>query len=268
MIGHTHHVEQHRSAIAGIDAMSLCSNHSFPRHWHDQLGIGIMTSGAQRSWSGIGQVESQAGDVIMASPGEMHDGVPIDGAARRWHMLYFEPALVAREITEETPSTPEIARPVVSDPHLARLVTRLFVEAVAPSPDRLALEEGVLRALMWILRRHTIARPAAGRAAPAVSKARARLDAAPEMPVSLAELAALSGVSRFQLLRGFAHALGITPHAYVVQRRVLLARRLLAAGERPAEVALRAGFADQSHLTRAFVRRFGITPGRYQAACS
>jgi AraC-like DNA-binding protein len=92
------------------------------------------------------------------------------------------------------------------------------------------------------------------------------LDAAPEVPTSLAELAAFSGVSRFQLLRGFAREVGTTPHAYLVQRRVRLVRRLLAAGRSPANAALLAGFADQSHMTRAFVRQFGITPGRYSAA--
>jgi AraC-like DNA-binding protein len=84
--------------------------------------------------------------------------------------------------------------------------------------------------------------------------------------VSLSELAALSGVSRFQLLRGFAREMGITPHAYLVQRRVRLARRLLAAGRTPAQAAAQAGFADQSHMTRAFVRQLGITPARYQTA--
>jgi AraC-like DNA-binding protein len=98
-----------------------------------------------------------------------------------------------------------------------------------------------------------------------VERAIQRLDSL-DRQVSLAELAALSGVSRFQLLRGFAREVGITPHAYLVQRRVCLARRLLADGQTPAQAAIQAGFADQSHMTRAFVRQLGVTPGRYRAA--
>jgi AraC-like DNA-binding protein len=59
---------------------------------------------------------------------------------------------------------------------------------------------------------------------------------------------------------------GTTPHAYLVQRRVLLARQLLVAGQSLVEAAVNAGFADQSHMTRAFVRQFGVAPGRYVAA--
>jgi AraC-like DNA-binding protein len=81
--------------------------------------------------------------------------------------------------------------------------------------------------------------------------------------VTLIELARESGVSRYQLIRAFARELGLTPHAYILQRRIALAQRLIRAGCDLADVAARAGFYDQSHLTRWFVRQFGVTPSRY-----
>jgi AraC-like DNA-binding protein len=280
----THRVEQHRSSMPGVEAMTLASARAFPRHSHDQFGIGIMTFGAQRSWSGVGLVESQVGDVITANPGEMHDGLPIDGRVRSWRILYLDPTLVAREVAEEAIGVFEIAAPVMRDPRIAGVVDRLFTRATEPRPNRLAAEEDLLRSLMQVVRPDGLRRGAKSSAAksstaksstakswsmkssPAVSKALQRLDDAPEMTTSLAELAALSGVSRFQLLRGFVREVGATPHAYLIQRRVGLVRELLAAGQSPAQAALRAGFADQSHMTRAFVRQFGITPGRYRSA--
>ena len=246
--------------------MTLVSNHHFPRHSHDQFGIGVIASGAQRSWSGVGQVSASAGDVIMANPGEMHDGVPLDGSGRRWRMVYIDPALVAREVEEETARPVEIVRPVAQDPLLAEQFARLFACVTAERSDRLARDERLLLPLMHIVRRHGMARPLSSGPSPCVAKAVERLDSAPETSVTLAELAALSGVSRFQLLRGFARELGITPHAYLVQRRVCLARQLLAKGKTPVQAAMQTGFADQSHMTRAFVRQVGITPRRYQAA--
>jgi AraC-like DNA-binding protein len=79
----------------------------------------------------------------------------------------------------------------------------------------------------------------------------------------LIELAKESGLSRYQLIRAFARELGLTPHAYILQRRIALAQRLIRCGSDLAEVAVRAGFYDQSHLTRWFVRQFGVTPSRY-----
>ena len=67
MVGQTHRVAQHRSALRGMEAMTLLTDHAFPRHSHDGLGIGLMAAGAQRSWSGVGWVESRAGDVITVN---------------------------------------------------------------------------------------------------------------------------------------------------------------------------------------------------------
>jgi AraC-like DNA-binding protein len=261
-----HQVEQLKSSIPGIEAMTLVSSHHFPRHSHEQFGIGVIRFGAQRSWSGVGSVEASAGDVIMANPGEMHDGVPLDGDVRGWRMLYLDPALLCREVEEDVVSHAEILRPVARDPLLASHFARLFGCLTASPSDRLAIDENLLRCLIYMLRQHGMARPSFTARSPSVAKAIQRLDSAPDASVSLAELAGLSGVSRFQLLRGFAREIGITPHAYLVQRRVLLARRLLADGQTAAQAAMRAGFADQSHMTRAFVRQLGITPGRYRAA--
>lgn len=266
MASRIHHVEQHKVMVPGIEAMTLVSNHHFPRHSHDQFSIGVIAFGAQRSWSGVGSVSAAAGDVIMANPGEIHDGAPVEGRPRGWRMIYLDPAIMAREVKEEFAGPVEIVRPVARDPLLARHFVELFACLTAVKSDSLASEENLLRSMICLLRRHGMARRARSGPPPCVAKAIQRLDSAPDKHVSLAELAALSGVSRFQLLRGFAREVGTTPHAYLVQRRVRLVRRLLAEGQTPAQAAVLAGFADQSHMTRAFVRHLGITPSRYRAA--
>jgi AraC-like DNA-binding protein len=106
------------------------------------------------------------------------------------------------------------------------------------------------------------ARNATPAAAP-IRHARERIDADPAAPLTLADLAAESGLSRYQILRAFARETGLTPHAYILQRRIALARRLIRRGVDLAEAAVVAGFYDQSHLNRCFVRQFGVTPHRY-----
>jgi AraC-like DNA-binding protein len=81
--------------------------------------------------------------------------------------------------------------------------------------------------------------------------------------VTLDELAATSGVSKFHLVRAFTRYWGMAPHAFQVHVRIERARALLCKGLLPVEAAMVVGFADQSHLTRHFKRIWGITPGAY-----
>jgi AraC family transcriptional regulator len=75
-------------------------------------------------------------------------------------------------------------------------------------------------------------------------------------------LAALAGLHPHHLMRVFRQQRGETVGGYVRRRRLELADADLLAGKlQLAEIALRAGFCDQSHFTRAYRRQFGWTPG-------
>jgi AraC family transcriptional regulator len=82
---------------------------------------------------------------------------------------------------------------------------------------------------------------------------------------TLAGLASEAGVHPGYLAGAFRRHFGCTVGAYVRGQRVALACRLLAGSDAPlADVALRTGFADQSHFTRTFRRQVGITPSAYR----
>lgn len=83
-----------------------------------------------------------------------------------------------------------------------------------------------------------------------------------DTPLTLDDLASLVGRSRFHFSRLFKASTGVTPHQYVVRRRVERARELLRTGGVIADVAVAVGFASQSHLTAHIRRAFGCTPGQ------
>ncbi|MBK4783128.1 MAG: AraC family transcriptional regulator [Pantoea sp. Pent] len=90
------------------------------------------------------------------------------------------------------------------------------------------------------------------------------LQQAERQPWALSELASLSGMSRYQLIRAFRSATGMTPHAYQLNLRINKARHWLQSGRDITDIAYRLGFADQSHFQRVFKAHTGVTPGCYR----
>jgi AraC-like DNA-binding protein len=82
--------------------------------------------------------------------------------------------------------------------------------------------------------------------------------------ITLDDIAAAAGVSKFHLARGFNDRVGLPLYRYLKAVRVGRALALLRKGLRPADVVGLAGFVDQPHITRVFRRELGITPGRYR----
>jgi len=82
--------------------------------------------------------------------------------------------------------------------------------------------------------------------------------------LTLDELGAAAGISKFHLVRKFKRAMRMPPHAYQIRIRLKYAKRLLAQGIPIKQVAAEAGFADASHLGRWFRQIVGFTPATYQ----
>ena len=267
----------------GMHGTCIDSSRQYPRHWHTTYGFGVLERGAHRSASGRGQVDAHAGHVITSNPGEVHDGRPIDGARRSWRMLYLEPALFASLGDDEgaAPFDVELTQPVIDDRALRQALQSLFVRIeswnAASGPrdgQRLACDEALACVGTLLLRRHsTRTRPfeeaePARDCSPVTALQRVRDRLADDLvdPPSLAALAELAGIGRYQLLRRFRQAFGMPPHAWLVQQRAERARALVRSGTSLGAAASDAGFADQSHMTRVFVRQFGFTPGAWQRA--
>ena len=84
--------------------------------------------------------------------------------------------------------------------------------------------------------------------------------------LSLEQLAAEAGVSKFHFTRLFRTATGSTPNAFLLQLRMETACRMLSSTDLPiGVVALRCGYVRAEHFSAAFVKRFGESPSSYRA---
>lgn len=246
-----------------VTAVEAISALSFARHSHDEYGVGIMLAGAQRSWSGRGQVEACAGDVITVNPGEVHDGMAI-GDSRKWAMLYLDTRKVASitaDIHEGKRAESEFTAPVLQNRRAAKRFAAAYAAHATGNYD--AMDEHLILLLAGLLGDAKLPKVAVSQR---IYHVKQQIDDDPAGYHPLVDLARICGSSRFKTLRGFTALTGLTPHAYIIQRRLELAKALIRSGVGLAEAGGEAGFADQSHFHRAFVRRFGMTPGVYAAA--
>jgi AraC-like DNA-binding protein len=256
--------------IAGITAVEADTRHTFSRHTHEQFGVGVIVRGAHKSHSCCGMVEAGAGNIITVNAGEVHDGAPIGDAGRCWRMLYFDPARIAQtvgDMSEGKTQECEFRHPVIIDKGAADRFRSVFDACTCPNAGIADLEaEALALMLLREVMRKCPSRAAGSSSSRAIAVVKSLIDDQPTSPMTLDDLARASGLSRFQVLRGFIRFTGLTPHAYLVQRRIDLARRLIAGGAALADAAAASGFADQSHMTRVFVRKYGLSPARYAAA--
>jgi AraC-like DNA-binding protein len=234
--------------------------------------VGFVETGAHISASGRGRVRAYAGEAITTNPGEVHDGQPLGIRTRRWRILSVDPQVMASLVASDRADL-EITRPVIADAELVHALKRLFRRIDASCAGRgsasaLAGEEALVETCVLLMSRYGTLplRPDVGQGD--VRRVRDRLADETKDPPTLAELAATVGLSRYQVLRRFERVYGIPPHAWLRSRRVEQARALIRKGASLASAAAAAGFADQSHMTRVFVRHYGFTPGAWRDAAA
>ena len=259
----------------GIFGTDTDSARHYDRHWHTTFGFGLMERGAHRSMSGRGVVQATAGQVITTNPGEVHDGEPLGVTSRRWRMIYLDASVMASMVSETGASATDVrfTQPVIEDaslrPVLREILRRLerWSTAATRVPDAaLRCEEALVRAFGRLLSAHSTVN-AMPDARTNVAQVREWLADNLVNTPSLSELAMTVSLSRYQLLRRFEEVYGLTPFHWQRQVRVERARAAIATGCSLAQVAVDCGFADQSHMTRAFMAHFGFTPGAWRGAC-
>ena len=262
------------SEIGGVSLLRAAfATLTFAPHIHDELVVAVTEGGAGRFISG-GQCDYAAPQsVIVFNPGVPHEGGVFDARGWRYRAIYIGAEALGRvceDVFERHGVAPYFARNTLPDKELASLILAAH-RTLEVSEGRLAKESVFLAGLGRLLERHAEPRarcPAVGREHGPIRRAVAAMNDRLIEDLSVAELAAVAGLSEFHFIRAFRKEIGLPPHAYLTQLRLREARRLLREGCLLADSAMAAGFYDQSHLTKHFKRTYGITPAQYASAAA
>jgi len=243
---------------------------AFSKHTHDGFAIGVIEQGAQQFFHKGTTYTAPQGTIITVNPEEVHDGRAATPYGYQYRMAYIHPEVVSEILTALFGSRSEAVffnSPVTADAELAAHLRRSLQNWEQPTASQLEKQTELIRIVAKLFQRH--AKPYRFAEKPlkndrAVQTAIAYINAHAEKDISLEDIATVTRISRFHLLRLFKATTGLPPHAYLIQRRLELARKAIEQGAPLVEVAVASGFADQSHLTRHFKKAFGVTPGQFQ----
>ncbi|EFL51975.1 transcriptional regulator, AraC family [Solidesulfovibrio fructosivorans JJ]] len=250
----------------GLALWASYSDQRFARHAHEGYALGVIEAGGLAFRYRGSRLVAPAGSVNLVQPGVPHDGEPALPGGWRYRMLYI-PVEVLAMVQAQGVSPPYFRQGVIEDPELAGLVADVHKMLFDAEADALARQARLLSLLAYWVRRHATEGRTARAPGPEPRAVRRALEVIAERfaePITLADLSAATGLSPWHLTRVVARSTGLPPHAHLLARRLRAAKDALTSQARLADIAAASGFADQSHLTRAFVAHFGMPPGAYR----
>jgi AraC family transcriptional regulator len=244
-------VESRRQRVGGeeISEVVFAPGRHLPWHAHPHGCLAVVTWGGVRKRFRRADEDAPGGTVIEMPPAESHED-----------LFGAEGARIVVLESDDAGSGPPLCFRDWRATVIAHEVSR---ELARPDAFTSLALEGLALELRAAAGR---GREDAGRE-PRLAAVREMLAADLSSPPSLAAVAEEVGLHPSHLARVFRAHHGESIGEYGRRLRLeWVAARLACSDEGIASIAARAGFADQSHLTREFRRRFGVTPGRYRTA--
>ena len=237
---------------------------AFEPHSHDAYGIGVIDRGVERFRLRGTDHLAAPGSLVAMQPQDLHTGRAETPQGWAYRMIYLDEALLG-ELGGGPAWCFDAAVFAWPDTVAAVGTTLQALWSAAGRTDGALAVDSLLVELVEQLRplARTDRAPQATsdqRFNPVIDFMRAHLD----QPLTLETLAGVAGLSPFHFLRSFRAQHHATPQQMLMALRLLDAKRRLAAAEPVAQIAAAVGLTDQAHLTRAFARRYGVTPARYQ----
>jgi AraC-like DNA-binding protein len=239
----------------------------YPSHWHDELHFSLVTGGSgYLEHRGIAYA-GPAGNLSMVAAGDVHSNWSDHNLGCDFRSMYVDVRLVekvALELTGQASPAHNLATQTTRGGLIPNQYLSLH-RSLECCDNRLQRESELNSFLGTVLLHYSNCKQnaRAGSEPDAVRRIREYISDNFADAIPLDKLAAIANLTPYYLNRAFRRHVGVPPHAYQVQLRIMRAKDLLRNRMPIADVALATGFADQSHFGRHFRRAVGMTPATY-----
>ncbi|WP_066858708.1 helix-turn-helix domain-containing protein [Halodesulfovibrio spirochaetisodalis] len=255
------------SRYAGLEILSCAGGHEFREHLHDAYVLWLNSETGEQYTVNRTRDVLPTGSVSLIEPGVPHANRSCDKGNSHLRSFYCTEAFLQDQYRQiyETDYIAPLGNRVVSHTSLWQNLTLLH-EALLGAQDTFCTDELVVTIFAAFFNEcgGRKLKPVRDFGDRRVAAAIEYFHAGMAAPIQLEQLADMLGCTSYHLIRLFRLQKGMTPYAYLTQLRLERARTLIDSGESLSSAATQAGLSDQSHLTRQFKKRYGLTPGAYR----
>ena len=244
---------------AGITALSASmSDFTYKKHAHEEYAIGVTLRGIQHYHLNGNLQLSHPGGVMLFNPEQTHDGMAHDKTGLDYVMLYVDPQLLP-EVTGKKELV-RFSSPVLYDKGLEQKI-RTLSQAVLSEQNEAQCSELLLSLADSLIQTDFTADY--GKDHNLISKAKEMLHGNLEGVLALDEISGELGISKYQFIRSFKTATGITPYQYFLNVKIERAKQLIEQTGDIYEAVAGYGFVDLTHMNKHFKSVYGITAFEY-----
>ena len=254
-----------------IEARSIADGRKvcYARHSHEIFSIGAITSGCCNYLHEKTSHRISAGTVVLMNPGDVHACNPVEDQQWSYVMLYVDAQWLAGIQQGFDEGSGGLFQPIAATYTQSRALfnglTGLYAQLIDPDLEVLARHEAAVKFFSAMQQELggsvTLRKPANAR----VERAGEYIDEHFLRTIRLQDICEAASLSEAYLIRAFEQRYHMTPHAYLINRRIQHAQAQLREGALIADIAQQTGFSDQAHFQRVFKKYLAATPGQYKA---
>lgn len=258
---------------------SIDSSNIYNPHFHEEFSIGLIEEGQVVSLVNGRTFLLNSGELVLINPYDVHACNPLEGQKRTYSMLYISAdycLAMDKDIFTKIDQHFQDSGSIIRNKKLIsqyRLLNDILLSSKSFYTEKEEHLQLFLVNLFYFLNSldSVILKdsdfPFENSADP-VALAKKFIDKNKLLNPTLSEIGEYAGVSRFHLIRRFRAETGITPHAYLLNKKISASKKLLASGLPLSAVAADLGFYDQSHFNRVFKSIVAATPYEFQKSLS
>ncbi len=249
----------------------LNSSNHYDKHFHDTFSIGCIEDGNVSFLCQNKTYDIKQNTLVVINPNVVHACNPVENEARTYHMVYLDTQWckgLQEIIFGKLDRFIEIPSISLEDKELCDKFIKLNYILLDQEVFYLEKEELLQEFLIVLFTKYSKLKPVnykeKDKGTDIVKKAQEYIKENLNTNLTVKQISGYLGISEFYLIKLFKQTTHITPHAFLLNQKIILAKELLTKDADISQIAYQLGFSDQSHLNKIFKKLVGTTPNSYK----